>query len=102
MIEKALARHTPEAVFKFHAGMIEAKLNQIVSAKKHLYEAFSQNPNFSLLYAPVASDTLKQLGSRPLDNAQVPPTAAGGQSAGALARKSVLRRRKAARRHEKR
>ena len=86
MIEKALAHHTPEAAFKFHAGMIEAKLNNIVSAKKHLYEALSQNPNFSLIYAPVAADTLKQLGSRPLDNMQVPPTTAGGQSANTLAR----------------
>ena len=86
MIEKALARHTPEAAFKFHAGMIEAKLNNIVSAKKHLYESLSQNPNFSLIYAPIAADTLKQLGSRPLDNGQVPPTSAGGQSAGAAAR----------------
>ena len=86
MSVKALAHNTPEAMFKFHAGMIEAKLNNIVSAKKHLYEALSQNPNFSLIYAPVAADTLKQLGSRPLDDMQVPPTSAGGQNTGAVGR----------------
>ena len=68
MSQKALAHHTPEALFKFHAGMIAAKLNQQVSARKLLYEALSDNPNFSLIYAPVAADTLKEFGSRPVEN----------------------------------
>ena len=70
MIDRAMARHTPEALFEFHAGMIAARLNQQGAARKLLYEALSDNPNFSLIYAPVAASTLKELGSRPLDAEQ--------------------------------
>ncbi len=82
MIQKAMARHTPEALFKFHAGMIAAKLNQQVSARKLLYEALSDNPNFSLIYAPIAANTLKELGSRPLDAEQMPASVANGNLTG--------------------
>ncbi|MBV9850959.1 MAG: tetratricopeptide repeat protein [Armatimonadetes bacterium] len=63
-VRKSLSRHTPEAGFLFHAGMIAAKLGQRSAAQMDLYRAVSLNPNFSLLYAPVAAATLKQLGSR--------------------------------------
>ncbi len=72
MSEKAMSHNTPEAIFKFHAGMIEAKQNALVPAKRHLYEALNDNPNFSVIYAPIAAAKLKELGSQPLDAQQVP------------------------------
>ena len=89
MSAKALAHNTPEALFKFHAGMIEYKQGHVVDAKKRLYEALNANPNFSLLYASVASDTLKALGARSGDAPQTPtslsavPNASTAQTAGA-------------------
>ena len=62
---KALRRHTPEARFLFHAGMIYAKLGDRPSAQKYLYQALSLNPNFSPIFAPQAAATLQELGSRP-------------------------------------
>lgn len=62
---KALRRHTPEARFLFHAGMIDAKLGDRPSAQKYLYQALSLNPNFSPIFAPQAAATLQELGSRP-------------------------------------
>jgi tetratricopeptide (TPR) repeat protein len=72
MSEKALSRRTPEASFLFHAGMIEAKLGDRVTAQNRLYQALSTNPNFSPVYAPVAVETLRQLGSRPQVIGQAP------------------------------
>jgi len=63
MSDKATSHKTPEAGFLFHAGMIEAKLGDRVAAEKDLYQALSLNPNFSAIYASVASQTLKQIGS---------------------------------------
>ena len=79
MSVKAMARNTPEAAFAFHAGMIAVKQHQIIPAKKNLSDALSLNPNFSLLYAPVAADTLRELGSRPLDAEQMPATLTDGR-----------------------
>ncbi len=83
MSEKALTHNTPEALFKFHAGMIAAKQGQFISAKKDLYEALNANPNFSLLYATVAADTLKEMGAHSRDAEQMPPTLTVGQNASA-------------------
>jgi tetratricopeptide (TPR) repeat protein len=63
-IGKALRKHTPEALFLFHAGTIDAKLGDTVSAQRQLYQALSLNPNFSLVYAPIAVDMLHQSGAR--------------------------------------
>ncbi len=76
MIEKALAKHTPEALFKFHAGMIAVKLNRQAQARKLLYEALNDNPNFSLIYAPLAADTLRELGSQVTKNLTPDPSPA--------------------------
>jgi len=67
MSKKALSKHTLEAGFFFHAGMISARLGFRSSAQEYLYQAISLNPNFSPLSAPVAYATLKQLGSKPPD-----------------------------------
>jgi tetratricopeptide (TPR) repeat protein len=61
-IAKALSKNTPEALFLFHAGMIDAKLGDVASAQRYLYQAQSLNPNFSLVYAPIAVDMLQQFG----------------------------------------
>ena len=43
--------------------MIYAKLGESSAAKNYLQQAVSRNPNFSVLYAHVATDTLSALGS---------------------------------------
>jgi tetratricopeptide (TPR) repeat protein len=60
---KALSRNTPVAEFLFHAGMIDAKLGDVASAQRYLYQALSLNPNFSPVFAPVAADTITELGA---------------------------------------
>lgn len=62
-IRRALRLRTPDASILFHAGMIAAKLGDRAAAQKYLYQALSLNPNFHPVYAAVAADTLKQLGS---------------------------------------
>ncbi|MBI3909808.1 MAG: tetratricopeptide repeat protein [Armatimonadetes bacterium] len=62
-ILQALSQGTPDASLLFHAGMIHAKLCNRVAAQKYLYRALSLNPNFHSVYAAVAADTLKRLGS---------------------------------------
>ena len=57
----ALSRHTPEADFLFHAGMISAKLNNPVAAHSFLSRALRLNPNFSPTDAPVAVAALHRL-----------------------------------------
>lgn len=86
LIGKVLSHNTPEAGFMFHAGMIDAKLNYVSSAKVHLYQALNQNSNFSILYAPIAAETLKQLGSRPLDADQMPSRITANQQKGVAVR----------------
>ena len=61
----ALSRHTPEADFLFHAGMIDAQLGDRAQEKKALSQALALNPNFSPLDAPVAVAALRQLGAQP-------------------------------------
>ncbi len=61
--DRALSRHTPDARYLFHAGMIAAKMGDRVGAQKDLYQALSMNPGFSPLSSLVATSTLKQLGS---------------------------------------
>ena len=62
MIEKALAKNTPDAMFLFHAGMIHEKLGDRPGAQEFLYRAVSLNPSFHPLFAKVATETLTRLG----------------------------------------
>ena len=62
-IKRALSRSTQDAEMHFHAGMIAATAGDRVSAQQHLQQALSYNPQFSVLLAPVAVQTLDQLGS---------------------------------------
>lgn len=62
-ITRALTATAPDAAVLYHAGMIDARLGAVVSAKKYIYQAMSRNPYFSLLDVPVAAATLQKLGS---------------------------------------
>ena len=59
--EKALKLGTQDAMMHFHAGMIAAALKDTAKAREHLKLALTINPNFSVLYAPVAQAKLKAL-----------------------------------------
>ncbi len=64
-IRLALKQNTPEALFRFHKGMIYAKAGDRVTAQQALYEAMSLNPRFDPVFAPLAVQTMEQLGSTP-------------------------------------
>jgi tetratricopeptide (TPR) repeat protein len=50
------------ALFAFHAGMIQLKLGDATQARRLLSEAIDINPYFSIQYAPVARTALARLG----------------------------------------
>jgi tetratricopeptide (TPR) repeat protein len=56
---RALHLGTRDALKLFHRGMIEGCVGDRVSARSFLMRALAVNPNFSLLYAPVARDALR-------------------------------------------
>lgn len=60
-MKRALRWNTPDARLLYHAGMIQAKLGDPMSAKKLLSRALSQNPRFHPLDARVAAETLQSL-----------------------------------------
>ena len=62
-IKRALIRNTPDAEMHFHGGMIAAAAGDRVAAQKHLQQALSFSPQFSVLQTPVAVKALDQLGS---------------------------------------
>ena len=59
---KALALGTRNALFEFHAGVIEQSLGNVAGAQEHLSQALAINPSFSLKWAPVARAAFEQLG----------------------------------------
>ena len=59
----ALRLGTQDATMFFHRGMIEARLDQTAAAIGDLHQALYINPYFSLLWAPVARNTLIALGA---------------------------------------
>ncbi len=70
-IKRALSRNTPDAEMHFHAGMIADAAGDRVAAQKHLQQALSFSPRFSVLQAPVAVKALDRLGSAtPVANAE--------------------------------
>lgn len=91
-IKRALAHATPDAGIHYHAGCIAAAAGDRVSAMKHLDQALSRNPNFSLTQSPKARALFDELGSRPPE--PVPePVSTGTPAAGAGAGKGILRLR---------
>jgi tetratricopeptide (TPR) repeat protein len=63
-IKRALSHHTPDAEMHYHAGMIAAASGDRGAARKDLGIAFSLNPKFSLLQAPIAHRMLDQVAGR--------------------------------------
>ena len=59
---KAMALGYHNALFAFHAGMIQLKLGNAAEARRLLAQAVSTNPHFSIQYAPVARAALAKLG----------------------------------------
>jgi len=59
--DKALKLGARDAMLHFHAGMIAAALKDSAKAREQLNLALTINPNFSVLYAPMAQATLKEL-----------------------------------------
>jgi tetratricopeptide (TPR) repeat protein len=58
----AMALGYRNALFAFHAGMIQLELGNDGEARRLLSEAVQLNPHFSIQYAPVAQATLASLG----------------------------------------
>ncbi|MGI4788646.1 MAG: tetratricopeptide repeat protein [Janthinobacterium lividum] len=61
MSRAALAQHTPEADFNYHAGMIALKQNDVPAARLYLHQALQMNSDFSPIDAPAAAAALKQM-----------------------------------------
>ena len=59
---KAMALGYRNALFAFHAGMIQLELGNRAEARRLLSEAVRINPHFSIQYAPVARATLATIG----------------------------------------
>jgi tetratricopeptide (TPR) repeat protein len=59
---KAMALGYRNALFAFHAGMIQLDLGNRAEARRLLSEAVRINPHFSIQYAPLARATLTTIG----------------------------------------
>ncbi len=59
--KEALRLGENDPLIAFHAGMIAKANGQPAAAKKHLQVALQLSPNFSIIYVPVAKETLKTL-----------------------------------------
>jgi tetratricopeptide (TPR) repeat protein len=62
---RALALGTPNASFRFHAGMIHLRLGDRDAARRFLADAVATNPYFSIRYADIAARVLRTLGGAP-------------------------------------
>ena len=60
-INEAMKLKSDEAKFLYHAGMIENGLGNKVGARQLLENAIKLNPNFDLLHAQIAKNTLAEL-----------------------------------------
>ncbi len=78
-IETALSKKTPEALFLYHKGMIEAKLGEVSEARKTLYEALSVSPNFHPIYARFAEEEVKKQGAISSEKARGKPVSIVGK-----------------------
>jgi tetratricopeptide (TPR) repeat protein len=65
-IQEALKLGTKDAKLLFHAGMIYQGLGEKEKAKEFLARALAMNPQFHILLAKKAEETLKQLEESPL------------------------------------
>ncbi len=60
---KAMALGYRNALFVFHAGMIQLRLGNDAEASRLLTEALDINPHFSIQYAPVAQAAVAKFGA---------------------------------------
>jgi tetratricopeptide (TPR) repeat protein len=60
-IEQALRTGTRDPLVLFHAGMIYRRAGNAAKAKSYLVAVEGQNPQFSILQAPVAREALRGL-----------------------------------------
>ena len=63
MMEHAMALGTRDARLYYHAGMIALALENETQAREYLEQALEINPNFSILFADDARNTLSVLQS---------------------------------------
>ena len=61
--QESLRLGTRSALFRFHAGMIAWANGDETGARLHLRAALEIDPNFSVLHAPTAEKTLRELES---------------------------------------
>jgi tetratricopeptide (TPR) repeat protein len=69
--EEALRLGTQDAAKYFHAGMIAYRRGDVTQARAHLQHALDINPQFSILYASVAQQTLRTLRSAGADEQRI-------------------------------
>jgi tetratricopeptide (TPR) repeat protein len=62
MSRRAMALGYRNALFAFHAGMIQLALGDPAEARRSLSEALAINPNFSIRWVPIATERLATLG----------------------------------------
>lgn len=67
--QSALKYGTQDALVLYHAGMISARIGHKDEAAAELKKALQINPNFHLLYAPLAQQELARLDASPKDSA---------------------------------
>ena len=60
---RALSLGTRNALFMFHAGMIQLRVGHRGAARELLSDALATNPHFSILWGSVARRTLDELGT---------------------------------------
>jgi tetratricopeptide (TPR) repeat protein len=61
---EALKLGSQDALFYYHAGMIAYRAGDMTGARARLSQALALNPYFSLIYAPLAQQTLAQAKSK--------------------------------------
>jgi tetratricopeptide (TPR) repeat protein len=75
MIRVALSHGTPESLFYFHKGMIEAKAGNRPAAQLAFYTASSINPNYDVIATPIATKMLADFGAHPISETAAPARA---------------------------
>jgi tetratricopeptide (TPR) repeat protein len=60
---KALSLGSRQALFLFHAGMIEYGLGNLAEASRYLEDALETNPYFSVRYAPEARAIMEEIST---------------------------------------
>lgn len=65
LIDKAIAKGSPDAFRLFHAGMIYARAGQETKAQRLLIDATNRNPAFHPIFAKMAAAKIREIGEKP-------------------------------------